>query len=331
MSLSKDKFLAVFLSDPGKKAEFKELPKDSIKDYEVLVKVVYTTINYKDAQVVTGTKNIVKNYPMIPGSDFIGTVVESKTKRFANGQLVMGSGFGFGEFIWGGFSQLVGAKAKHLLKVPETIDPKKLISLGNAGLTAFGCVEEIKSVLSIKSQNKPVIITGATGGVGSIALNILSKLGYVTVAYIRNDNQKALVKKLGASEVITPKELEIPEDTKLAHQRFDGAVDTVGGKPLKYIITQLSYNATAVCCGHVAGAELNTTLYPFILRAICLKGVEMVYMPVRKRLSLIKKYFNLVDFDSLAIQEIDFSQTLDYCYKLKNNLIDGRVIISMDK
>jgi len=322
-----DQFIALSVKNPGSLAQFQQFKTSDVLNSDVIVKVKYTTLNYKDVLVIHGAQNVIKNYPMIPGSDFVGEVLKSNVANFSPGDKVMGSGFGLGEFKWGGLSLLVGANQEWLLKIPDFIDEKQLISLGNAGLTAFACVDVITRNLKVRSQQLPIVVTGTTGGVGSIALNVLAKLGYQTVAVVRNINQSSYVKQLGAHQVVTPDDLNVSPEKKLWHQRFDGAIDAVGGELLSKILLQLSYKASVACCGHVAGDEIRLSLYPLILRAINIQGVEMVYFPVKQRLELLNRYFKYVDFNNILITEITFDETLSYAKKMRNNDFDGRVII----
>jgi acrylyl-CoA reductase (NADPH) len=332
-----DHFRAVLLDEPptqNRPGEVKEISSKILTSYSVCVEVEYSCVNYKDVLAMLGLGKVIKDYPIICGSDFAGTVIESKDARFQVGDKVMGSGFGFGEKINGGFSEYVTSQGEWLLKLTQDITTFNTMRLGNAGLTAFACVDALREIDPQITSECPVIVTGATGGVGAIALYLLSKLGYSVYAYTRNTGNSESRKFLfsqGANEVIGPEDILIDNQTRLGHQRFVGAVDCVGGEVLSSIIPQIKSDGIISCCGHTAGYKLNTTLFPFILRGLTLKGIEMVYKPIEKRAELISKYLHLINFDDLECITIEFEEISSYVNKVLDGDVLGRVVINIQR
>lgn len=263
-------------------AAVRHLPTHSLPDGDVLVSVAYSSLNYKDALAVTNRGKIVRRFPMVPGIDFSGTVVESKSRQFKPGDNVVLTGWGVGEEHWGGMAQLARAKAEWLLPLPDGLTLKQTMSIGTAGLTAMFCVMALEEH-GVRPDKGNVLVTGATGGVGCVAVMLLAKLGYRVSASTGKADAHEFLKSLGARDVIDRRELAMRHDQPLESARWAGAVDSVGGETLATLLRQMQRDGCVATVGLAGGSELHTTVYPFILRGVSLVGVSSVYMPRERR------------------------------------------------
>lgn len=263
-------------------ATIKELPTHSLPDGDVLVSVAYSSLNYKDALAVTNRGKIVRRFPMVPGIDFSGTVVESKSSRFQPGDKVVLTGWGVGEDHWGGYAQLARVKSDWLLALPEGLTLKRAMSIGTAGLTAMFCVMVLEAH-GVRPEKGEVLITGATGGVGSVVVMLLAGLGYRVVAVTGKSDAHEFLKSLGAREILDRGVLAARSDKPLESARWAGAIDNVGGEILAAVLRQMNRDGCVAAVGLAGGAELHTTVYPFILRGVSLVGVSSGSMPTERR------------------------------------------------
>jgi acrylyl-CoA reductase (NADPH) len=263
-------------------AAIKELPVGSLPEGDVLVSVAYSSLNYKDALAVTNRGKIVRRFPMVPGIDFSGTVAESKSGRSKPGDPVVLTGWGVGEEHWGGLAQLARVKSEWLLPLPNELTLKQAMQIGTAGLTAMFCVMALEEH-GVRPDKGEIVVTGATGGVGCIALMLLAKLGYRVVASTGKADAREFLKSLGAHEVIDRSQLAARNYKPLERGRWAGAVDSVGGETLAALLRQMEREGCVTAVGLAGGAELHTTVYPFILRGVSLVGVSSVYMPTERR------------------------------------------------
>lgn len=262
-------------------AEVRELAVDDLPEGEVLVDVAYSSLNYKDGMAVTGTGKIIRNFPMVPGIDFAGTVVESASDRYKAGDAVILTGWSVGERYWGGYAQKARVKADWLVPMSEGLDAQKAMTIGTAGLTAMLCIMTLEDA-GVKPESGNVLVTGAAGGVGSIAVTLLSGLGYEVTAVSGRPETESFLKELGAKEVITREEMSQPS-RPLESQRWAGAVDVVGGDMLARVLAEMDYNGAVAACGLAGGFKLGTTVMPFILRNVSLRGVDSVMCPFERR------------------------------------------------
>jgi acrylyl-CoA reductase (NADPH) len=279
-----DPFRALILENTNDAVQstLKELPLHSLPEADVLVSVAYSSLNYKDALAVTNRGKIVRRFPMVPGIDLSGTVAESKSDRFKPGVPVVLTGWGVGEEHWGGFAQLARVKSDWLLPLPDGLTLKQAMQIGTAGLTAMFCVMALEEH-GVPPSKGEIIVTGATGGVGCIAVMLLAKLGYHVVASTGKAETHEFLRSLGASEVIDRSQLAARSDKPLERGRWAGAVDSVGGDTLAALLRQMERNGCVTAVGLAGGAELHTTVHPFILRAVSLIGISSVYMAVERR------------------------------------------------
>ena len=277
-----DDFQALVLrqQDQHTSAAIERLQLSDLPAQEVLVKVDYSSLNYKDAMALCGKGKIVREYPMVPGIDLAGTVLESSSARFHAGQKVLLTGWAVGERLWGGYSQRQRVKADWLVPMPEGMDSLTAMKLGTAGLTAMLCVMALQDA-GVHSGD--IVVSGASGGVGSVAVALLAQLGYrVSALSQRPQLQGEYLRRLGAAEVIGDASWQ-DKPAPLATQRWHGAIDVVGGQALARILSQCHYGGAVAACGLAGGVELHTTVMPFILRGVRLLGVDSVSCPQPRR------------------------------------------------
>ncbi len=331
-----DKFKAIVLNQSGDQfsREIKFQDKSFFKTGDVLVKVDYSSLNYKDALILRNGGKLVKEYPHIPGIDFSGKVVESASSDFKSGDDVVLTGCKVGEIYPGGYSQLAKVKSDLLIKKPKSISNKNAMTLGTAGFTSLLCAFAIKAreelLLGEKVNN--VLVTGATGGVGSIAVMILSKFGYNVTAVTGKKDKADYLKELGAKNIIDRKELE-GEPKILGKGLWDGVVDTVGGIILANAISQTKYGGIVAACGNAANIKLNTTVMPFILRGVKLWGVDSVMVSKKRREFVWSQVAGLVDFKLLEkyTKTVNLEELLNIFPDILKGEITGRVLVDLNK
>ncbi len=277
-------FKALILNqqDNTTQAHVGDIDSSQLPDGDVTVAVDYSSLNYKDGLAITGAGKIIRQFPMVPGIDFAGTVITSSDNRYQAGDPVVLTGWGVGENHWGGMAQQARVKADWLVPLPAGLNPEQAMVIGTAGLTAMLCIQALEDA-GITPESGEILVTGASGGVGSVAITLLAKLGYRIAAVTGRASQNGdLLKQLGATSILDRSELE--EAAKpLEKQRWAGAVDTVGSKVLAKVLTQMDYNGAVAACGLAGGFDLPTTVMPFILRNVRLLGVDSVYCPYEKR------------------------------------------------
>ncbi|MFN7936232.1 MAG: MDR family oxidoreductase [Bryobacteraceae bacterium] len=254
---------------------FEQLPTESLTTGDVLIRVDYSSLNYKDGLAVTGKPGVIRSYPMIPGVDLAGTVVESASPDFTPGQSVVVTGCGTSETIWGGYAQMARMNAAHVVPLPDGISMQQAMAVGTAGFTAMQSVMALEQH-GLKPGGKPVAVTGAAGGVGSVAVAILAKLGYNVVASSGRPEAAEYLKALGASEIIGREVLSAASNRPMESEKWAGAIDSVGGDTLAGLIRTLSVGTSVAACGLAGGFKLNTTVFPFILRGVNLLGIDSV-------------------------------------------------------
>ena len=331
-----NKFRALVINQSGDKfsREIKTLDKSFFKIGDVLVKVDYSGLNYKDALILKNGARLVKEYPHIPGIDFSGKVIESNNQDFKSGDEVILTGCRVGEIYPGGYSQLVKIKSELLLKKPKTISNKNAMILGTAGFTSLLCSFAIKAreELLLGEKVKDVLVTGATGGVGSIAVMILSKFGYNVTAMTGKESKSDYLKKLGAKNIIFRKEFE-GEPKLLGKGLWDGVVDTVGGTILSNAISQTKHSGIVAACGNAANIKLNTTVMPFIIRGVKLWGIDSVMISKKRREFIWSQVNDLVDFDLLEknIKIVSLDELLNIYSEMLSGNTFGRVLVDLKK
>jgi acrylyl-CoA reductase (NADPH) len=279
-----DTFKAFVLTQENDRtvSTIKQLSTTDLPDGEVLVAVEYSSLNYKDGLAITGKGKIVRSFPMVPGIDLAGTVLESQSADFKAGDKVVLTGWGVGERYWGGYAQRARLRSHWLIPLPPGLTTQQAMIIGTAGFTAMLCVMTLENAGLSPSVPHPVLVTGASGGVGSVAVALLAKLGYKITAVTGRPEKRAYLQELGATEVVSREQMSKPA-RPLETQRWAAAVDTVGGKVLGRVLAEIDYGGSVAVCGLVGGVELVTTVMPFILRAVNLLGVDSVMCPIPRR------------------------------------------------
>ena len=328
------KALVINQSENNFTREIKTLEKKFLKHGDVLVKVDYSGLNYKDALILKNGGKLVKEFPHIPGIDFSGTVAESKNNSFKTGDEVILTGWRVGEIFYGGYSQYAKVNSDFLVKKPNSLTTKQSMILGTAGFTALMCSFAIKAreELLLGEKVNEVIVSGASGGVGSISVMVLNKLGYnVTAVTSKTDNIEYL-KSIGAKKIINTKELD-KESKPLEKGLWDGAVDTVGGNILANILAQTKNSGIVAACGLASNIKLDTTVMPFIIRGVKLWGINSVNTSKKRREFIWNEAANLIDFEKLnkSIKEIGLEDLLDVFPKMLKGQTSGRYIVDVNK
>ena len=331
-----EKFKAVVIDNQNEKftREIKEINKTDLKDGNVLVKIDYSSLNYKDALILNNGGKIVRKFPFVPGIDFSGKVIESEDSKFKKDDNVILTGFRVGEAYFGGFSQYAKVDSNFLIKTPNDLDNHKAMMLGTAGFTSLLCAFAVKAKeeLLMGEKVKDVLVTGATGGVGSIAVMVLSKMGYNVHAVTGKKNKSDYLKDLGAKNIIERKEFE-GESKLLEKGIWDGVVDTVGGAALTKIFAQTKPGGIVAACGNAGGIKINTTVMPFIIRGVKLWGIDSSGSSIRRREFIWNEASKLIDFNKLKslTKELSFNDLLDTYPKLLKGEYYGRAIVNPNK
>jgi acrylyl-CoA reductase (NADPH) len=332
----KDKFKALVLNKSGEdfSREIKTVDKSFFKNGNVIVKIEYSGLNYKDALILKNGAGLVKEYPHIPGIDFSGKVVESESSDFKVGDDVLLTGCRVGEIYPGGYSEFVKVKSEFLIKTPKSISNRNAMILGTAGFTSLLCAFAIKSreELLLGEKVTDVLVTGATGGVGSIAVMVLSKLGYNVTAVTGKTNKIDFLKKLGAKQTIIRKEFE-GDPKPLNKGLWDGVVDTVGGIILSNAISQTKQGGIIAACGNASSIKLNTTVLPFIIRGVKLWGIDSVMVSKKRREFVWSEVQNLIDFNLLEknTKIVNLNELIEISPKMLKGEISGRVLLDLGK
>ena len=332
-----ESFKALVLNQEGENfnREIKSIDKTFLKHGDVLVKVEYSGLNFKDALILKNGARLVKEFPHIPGIDFSGTVEESQNNNFKPGDEIISTGWRVGEIFYGGYSQYAKVNGDFLVKRPKALTSKQAMILGTAGLTALSCSFTTKTAreeLLLGEKVEDVIVTGASGGVGSIAVMILNKLGCNVTAVTGKESNKEYLKSIGAKSIINTSEL-MKDPRPLDKGLWDGAVDTVGGQVLANVLAQTKETGIVAACGNAADIKLNTTVMPFIIRGVKLWGINSVNTSIKRREFLWNETPKLINFDLLSqsIKEITLEGLLDVYPKMLKGETSGRYIVDLNK
>ena len=331
-----DQFKALIINQEGDNftREVKFVDKSFLKHGDVTIKVDYSDLNFKDGMILKNGGRLVKEFPHIPGIDFSGTVLESENSKFKEGDEVILTGFRVGEVFFGGYSQIAKVNADFLVKKPKDLTSKQAMILGTAGFTSLMSAFAIQARESILLGEKvnDVLVTGATGGVGSVAVMALSKLGYNVTAVTRKDSKSDYLKSLGAKNVVNRSEFD--KDPRLIDKGlWDGVVDTVGGKILANAIVQTKPSGIIAVCGNANNNELNTSVIPFMLRGIKLWGMDSANCSIKRREFIWSEASKLIDFDLLekSILTVSLEELIETYPKILKGEISGRVIVDLNK
>ncbi len=327
-----DTFRAILISrdeDKKQNVEITTLNRSQLMDGDVTVRVVATTINYKDGLAITGKSPVVRHWPMVPGIDLVGVVEESQSSNFNPGDKVLLNGFGVGEAHWGGFGDIARLKSEWLINLPDGISPMQAMGVGTAGYTAMLCVMALEKQ-GITPDRGPVIVTGANGGVGSVAIALLAALGYQVTASTRRTNEADFLSRLGAGEIIDSKELSEP-GRPLGKERWAGGIDAVGSHTLVNVLAQTGYGGAVAACGLAQGFDLPATVMPFILRGVSLLGVDSVMAPLALRQEAWGRIASELDMNKLAAitTTIGFDEIIPVAGDIIAGKVRGRVVVDM--
>ena len=331
-----DQFKALIINQDNENftREVKSIDKSFLKHGDVTIKVDYSDLNFKDGMILKNGGRLVKEFPHIPGIDFAGKVLESENSKFKEGDEVILTGFRVGEAFFGGYSQIAKVSADFLVKKPDSLTSKQAMILGTAGFTSLMSAFAIQARESILLGDKvnDVLVTGATGGVGSVAVMALTKLGYNVTAVTGKDSKADYLKSLGAKNVINRAEFD--KDPRLIDKGlWDGVVDTVGGKILANAIVQTKPNGIIAVCGNANNNELNTSVIPFMLRGIKLLGMDSANCSIKRREFIWAEASKLIDFDLLekSILTVSLEELLETYPKILKGEITGRVLVDLNK
>jgi acrylyl-CoA reductase (NADPH) len=321
--------LLVSKTDSGQTAGWKELAATDLMDGDVLVRVSHSTVNYKDGLALTGKAPVIRRWPMIPGIDLAGSVVSSTHPEFKAGDAVIVNGWGLGETHFGGYAQMARVKGDWLIRKPTQFTPAEAMAIGTAGYTAMLCVLALERN-GVAPAKGPVLVTGAAGGVGSVAIALLSGLGYHVVASTGRTRESDYLKGLGAAEVIYRGELSAPA-RPLGKERWAGAIDAVGSHTLANALSMTKYGGAVAACGLAQGMDLSTSVAPFILRGVTLAGVDSVMAPKPMRIQAWDRLARDLDHAKLHAMTVTRSaaDVVELAPQILAGKVRGRVVLEL--
>jgi len=312
------------------KLEIKQLSMEDLPKGEVTIRVAYSSVNFKDG-IVAIRNQLVESYPMVPGIDLAGTVIDSKDERFKIGDEVIVTSYRLGAGHFGGFSEIARVPAEWVVPLPKGLTLKEAMVLGTAGFTAALSVIRLEDN-GLEPSRGPVLVAGATGGVGSIAVNILAKIGYEVVASTGKINEEAYLKGLGAKEVIHRNEIMDTDQTSIRKKRWAGAIDPVGGKTLQYILSTLKYGGSVATSGLTGGIEVSTTVIPFISRGVNWLGIDSVQCPMKNRLKVWSRLaddLKPIKLDDEMVNEVSLEELPAVLADIIEGKIRGRTLVKL--
>lgn len=319
--------LLIDKQDGQQTAAVQMLSEDSLPEGDVTVRVGYSTLNYKDALAITGRSPVVRKFPMVPGIDFAGTVEATSNPAYAKGDQVVLNGWGVGEGHWGGLAEFARVPGKWLIPLQSPFTLRQAMGIGTAGYTAALCVLTLECH-NVTPDKGPIVVTGAAGGVGSVAVAMLSKLGYEVAAVTGRPQESEFLLALGARHIIDRAELSKP-GKPLERERWAGAVDVAGGQLLANICAAMRYRGVVAACGLAGGMSLPATVAPFILRGVTLAGVDSVMAPTPERIEAWRRLAKDLDINLLErlIQEISLDEAIAIAPDLLAGQIRGRLVV----
>lgn len=324
------KALVASKGEGGTDIGWRDLTEADLMDGDVTVRVSHTTLNYKDGLALTGKAPVIRRWPMIPGIDFVGTVTASSHADYKPGDEVILNGWGVGETHMGGYAQLARVKGDWLVPKPASFAPDETMAIGTAGYTAMLCVLALEHG-GLTPASGPILVTGAAGGVGSVAISLLAKLGYEVIASTGRKSEEAFLKGLGAASIIDRSELQGPA-RPLGKERWAGAVDVVGSHTLANVVSMTRYGGTVAACGLAQGMDLPTSVAPFILRGVTLAGVDSVMAPKAKRVAAWQRLEKDLDRAKLKALTVEhpLSDVTELGARIVAGAVKGRVVFKVD-
>lgn len=317
--------------DAGYRAQLKEIDESVLYEGDVTIRVAYSTLNYKDGLAITGKGPVVRRFPMVPGIDLVGTVEHSDNANYQVGDTVVHTGWGVGEVHPGGLAEKARLKGEWLVPLPEAFTPKQAMAIGTAGFTAMLCVMALERH-GVTPDDGEVLVTGAAGGVGSVAVSLLAKLGYTVVGVSGRPEENDYIKSLGASEVLERSAFSSPAKP-IAKERWAGAVDVVGSHTLANVCSTMKYRGIVASCGLAGGMDFPGSVAPFILRGVTLAGIDSVMCPRSERLEAWRRLALDLDASKLEMlsNEIGLSEAIPVAGDLLEGKVRGRVLVDISR
>lgn len=317
--------------ESGYSAGLQDIDESQLPEGDVTVRVSHSTLNYKDGLAITGKGPVVRKFPMVPGIDLVGTVEVSSHHGYKPGDAVLLNGWGVGEGHWGGLAQKARLNGNWLVPLPASFTPQQAMSIGTAGYTAMLCVLALERHGVMPSAGE-IVVTGAAGGVGSVAVAVLAKLGYTVVAVSGRPEEADYLKGLGAKEVLDRAQFSSP-GKPLGKERWAGAVDVVGSHTLANICATTKYRGVVTACGLAGGMDFPSSVAPFILRGVTLAGIDSVMCPTPDRLEAWRRLGSDLDIEKLGVisREIGLSEVMPFATKLLNGEVKGRVVVDVNR
>jgi acrylyl-CoA reductase (NADPH) len=321
------KAIVIEKSDGGQQVRLTDFDAANLMEGNVDVRVEWSTVNYKDGLALTGKAPVVRRFPMIPGIDLAGSVESSSDPRWKRGDRVILNGWGLGETHFGGYAEKAKVKGDWLVPLPPRNSARGAMAIGTAGYTAMLAVMALEHH-GVTPRSGPVIVTGATGGLGSIAITLLTKLGFAVMASTGRPSEADYLKSLGANEIIERKELAGPS-RPLGRERWAGGIDTVGSDTLANVLSMTRYGGAVAACGLAGGMDLPASVAPFILRGVSLIGIDSVWCPMERRRSAWERLASDLDASNLAAitTEIDLSGVMDAGRRIIEGTSRGRIVV----
>jgi acrylyl-CoA reductase (NADPH) len=323
------KAIRIDKAEKGTTAALTQFDEAELMEGDVTVAVEWSTLNYKDGLAVTGKAPVVRRFPMIAGIDFAGTVEQSSHPNWKVGDKVVSTGWGLGETHLGAYAEKARVKGDWLVRLPEGMSAREAMAIGTAGFTAMLAVLALEKQ-GITANSGPVVVTGAAGGVGSVAIAVLAKLGHHVIASTGRMSEAPYLKSLGAAEVIDRNELSGPAKA-LAKERWAGGVDSVGSTTLANLLSMTKYGGAITACGLAAGMDLPTSVAPFILRGVCLLGIDSVMCPIAPRKAAWERLARVLDRSKLSeiTHEIGLGQVLEMGPQILAGQVRGRIVVKI--
>ncbi|MEN3371592.1 MDR family oxidoreductase [Dechloromonas sp. ZS-1] len=317
--------------ESGYRAGLRDIDESQLPEGDVTVRVSHSTLNYKDGLAITGKGPVVRKFPMVPGIDLVGTVEDSSHPGYKPGDAVLLNGWGVGEGHWGGLAQKARLNGNWLVPLPASFTPQQAMSIGTAGYTAMLCVLALERHGLMPSAGE-ILVTGAAGGVGSVATAVLTKLGYTVVAVSGRPEEADYLKGLGAKEVLDRAQFSSP-GKPLGKERWAGAVDVVGSHTLANVCATTKYRGVVTACGLAGGMDFPSSVAPFILRGVTLAGIDSVMCPTPDRLEAWRRLGSDLDIEKLGVisREIGLSEVMPFATKLLNGEVKGRVVVDVNR
>jgi acrylyl-CoA reductase (NADPH) len=325
------KAILINKDDAGYRAELTDVDEGQLPEGDVTVAVDYSTMNYKDSLAITGKLPVVRKFPMVPGIDLAGTVESSSYAEFKPGDKVLLNGFGVGEVHWGGLAEKARLSGDWLIPLPEAFSPQQAMAIGTAGYTAMLCVIALEKH-GVTPDRGEILVTGAAGGVGSVATSILAKLGYSVIGATGRPEQADYLKSLGASGTVDREELSA-KGKPLGKELWAGAIDAVGGQTLANVLAQIKYGGTVAACGNASGFDLPATVMPFILRGVTLAGIDSVYRPKADRIEAWGRLATDLDTQHIdaIMTEIGLSDVIATADAQMAGQVRGRMVVDVNR